>query len=155
LRIVSNSDRIEKQIDIAAPVSRVWRALTDHREFGEWFCVKIDAPFVPGQMSHGSVTWPGYEHLKWEALIEKIEPQSYFSFKWHPYAVDPKQDYSAEPMTLVEFHLEKSAKGSLLKVVESGFDKIPAARRSIAFLKNGEGWGQQMINIEKYVAKKP
>jgi uncharacterized protein YndB with AHSA1/START domain len=149
------SDRIEKQIDIAAPVARVWRALTDHREFGEWFRVKIDGPFVTGQPSRGYITWPGYEHLKWEALIEKIEPQSYFAFKWHPYAIDPKQDYSGEPMTLVEFHLEQSAKGTLLKVVESGFDKLPAARRSVAFLKNGEGWSQQMHNIEEYVAKNP
>jgi uncharacterized protein YndB with AHSA1/START domain len=149
------SDRIEKQIDIAAPVSRVWRALTDHREFGEWFRVKIDAPFIAGQVSRGHTTWPGYEHLKWEALIQKIEPQRYFSFQWHPYAVDPKQDYSGEPMTLVEFHLEKSTKGSLLKVVESGFDKLPVARRSVAFLKNGEGWGQQITNIEDYVAKNP
>ena len=149
------SDRIEKQIDISAPVYRVWRALTDHREFGEWFCVKIHAPFAAGQVSRGHITWPGYEHLKWEARIHKIEPQSHFSFQWHPYAIDPNQDYSGEPMTLVEFHLEKSAKGTLLKVVESGFDKIPAARRSIAFLKNGEGWGQQMTNIEEYVAKNP
>jgi uncharacterized protein YndB with AHSA1/START domain len=148
-------DRIEKQIDIAAPVSRVWRALTDHREFGEWFRVKIDAPFTAGQVSRGHITWPGYEHLKWEALIQKIEPQTYFSFQWHPYAIDAKQDYSDEPMTLVEFHLEKSTKGSLLKVVESGFDKLSVVRRSVAFLKNGEGWGQQMTNIEEYVAKNP
>jgi uncharacterized protein YndB with AHSA1/START domain len=149
------SDRIEKQIDIVAPVARVWRALTDHREFGEWFRVKIDAPFTEGQVSRGHITWPGYEHLKWEAVIQKIEPQTYFSLQWHPYAIDPKQDYSDEPMTLVEFHLVKSTKGSLLKVVESGFDKLPAARRSMAFLKNGEGWGQQMTNIEEYVAKNP
>jgi len=149
------SDRIEKQIDIAAPVSRVWRALTDHREFGEWFRVKIDGPFVAGQASRGYITWPGYEHLKWEATIQKIEPEKYFSFTWHPYAIDPKHDYSKEPTTLVEFHLEKAAVGTRLKVIESGFDKIPFERRAEAFLKNDGGWTQQMANIKEYVAKKP
>jgi uncharacterized protein YndB with AHSA1/START domain len=149
------SDRIEKQIDIAAPVSRVWRALTDHREFGEWFRVKIDGPFVAGQASRGYITWPGYEHLKWEATIQKIEPEKYFSFTWHPYAIDPKHDYSKEPTTLVEFHLEKAAAGTRLKVIESGFDKIPFERRAEAFLKNDGGWTQQMANIKEYVAKKP
>lgn len=149
------SDRIEKQIEIAAPLARVWRALTDHREFGEWFRVKIDGPFVAGQKSTGYMTWPGYEHLKWEVLIVKIEPQRYFSFQWHPYAIDPKQDYSAEPMTLVEFHLEKTATGTNLEVIESGFDRIPAARRAEAFLKNTGGWTQQMGNINDYVAAKP
>ena len=149
------SDRIEKQIDIAAPVSRVWRALTDHREFGEWFRVKIDSPFVAGQASRGYITWPGYEHLKWEATIQKIEPEKYFSFTWHPYAIDPKHDYSKEPTTLVEFHLEKAAAGTRLRVIESGFDKIPFERRAEAFLKNDGGWTQQMANIKEYVAKKP
>jgi uncharacterized protein YndB with AHSA1/START domain len=149
------SDRIEKQIDIAAPVSRVWRALTDHREFGEWFRVKIDGPFVAGQASRGYITWPGYEHLKWEATIQKIEPEKYFSFTWHPYAIDPKHDYPKEPTTLVEFHLEKAAAGTRLKVIESGFDKIPFERRAEAFLKNDGGWTQQMANIKEYVAKKP
>jgi len=149
------SDRIEKQIDIAAPVSRVWRALTDHREFGEWFRVKIDGPFVAGQASRGYITWPGYEHLKWEATIQKIEPEKYFSFTWHPYAIDPKHDYSKEPTTLVEFHLEKAAAGTRLRVIESGFDKIPFERRAEAFLKNDGGWTQQMANIKEYVAKKP
>ena len=149
------SDRIEKQIDIAAPVSRVWRALTDHREFGEWFRVKIDGPFVAGQASRGYITWPGYEHLKWEATIQKIEPEKYFSFTWHPYAIDPKHGYSKEPTTLVEFHLEKADAGTRLKVIESGFDKIPFERRAEAFLKNDGGWTQQMANIKEYVAKKP
>jgi uncharacterized protein YndB with AHSA1/START domain len=98
-------DSIERQIDIAAPVSRVWRALTDHREFGEWFRVKLEGPFVAGQISRGHFTWPGYEHLKWEATVQKIEPEKIFSFTWHPYAIDPNYDYSREPTTLVEFHL--------------------------------------------------
>ncbi len=147
------NDRIEKRIELKAPVSRVWRALTDYREFGQWFCVKIDGPFVAGQVSRGHITYPGYEHLKWEAVVEKMEPERLFSYTWHPYAVDPKADYSKETPTLVEFTLEKTANGTLLTVVESGFDKIPAARRDEAFRRNEGGWAEQMKNVEKYVAK--
>ncbi|MGB6546911.1 MAG: SRPBCC family protein [Candidatus Acidiferrales bacterium] len=148
-------DRIEKRIEIKAPVSRVWRALTDHREFGEWFRVKLEGPFVPGQVSHGHVTYPGYEHLKWEVVVQKMEPQRLFSFTWHPYAVDPEMDYAKETPTLVEFKLEKTAAGTLLVLTESGFAKIPAARQLEAFRKNDGGWTEQMKNIEAYVAQKP
>ena len=148
------NDRIEKQIDLKAPVSRVWRALTDYREFGEWFRVKLEGPFVAGQVSRGQLTFPGYEHLQMEIAVQKIEPERYFSYTWHPYAVDPKVDYSQETPTLVEFTLEKSAKGTLLKVTESGFDKIPSARRLEAFRMNENGWGQQLKSIENYVAKR-
>jgi len=147
------SDRIEKRIELAAPVSRVWRALTDHREFGEWFRVKLDGPFVPGQVSRGHMTYPGYEHLKWEAVVQKMEPERLFSFTWHPYAVDPNMDYSKEPSTLVEFSLEKTAAGTLLVLAESGFDKIPSNRRLEAFRKNDGGWTAQMNNIENHVAQ--
>ena len=147
------SNVIEKRIELAAPPSRVWRALTDHREFGEWFRVNLDGPFVPGQVSRGNIAYPGYEHLKWEATVQKMEPERLFSYTWHPYAVDPKADYSKETPTLVEFTLEKTAKGTLLTVVESGFDKVPAARRPEAFRRNEGGWAEQMKNIEKYVAK--
>ena len=99
------NDRIEKRIELRAPVSRVWRALTDHREFGEWFRVKLDGPFVPGEISTGHITYPGYEHLKWEAIVQKLEAETVVSFTWHPYAIDPKVDYSNEPATLVEFRL--------------------------------------------------
>jgi len=146
-------DRIEKRIELKAPVSRVWRALTDHREFGEWFRVKIDGPFVPGQVSLGHITYPGYEHPKWEAVVQKMEPERLFSFTWHPYAIDPKMDYSNEPQTLVEFRLEPTATGTLLFVTESGFDKIPSHRRDEAFRTNDGGWTQQMKNIESHVAK--
>jgi uncharacterized protein YndB with AHSA1/START domain len=149
------SDCIEKHIELKAPVSRVWRALTDHREFGEWFRVKLDEPFVPGRVSRGQITYPGYEHLKWEVVVEKMEPERLFSFRWHPYAVDPKMDYSKEPATLVEFRLEKTSSGTLLKVTESGFDKVPAGRRLEAFRMNEGGWTQQMKNIERHVAHKP
>lgn len=149
------SDRIEKSIELKASVSRVWRAITDHGEFGEWFRVKIDGPFKPGQVSTGQVTYPGYEHLKWEAVVQKMEPEKLFSFTWHPAAVDAKKDYSKEPSTLVEFRLEKTATGTRLKVIESGFDKIPSERRLEAFRMNEGGWETQMKNIENYVAIKP
>jgi len=147
------TDRIEKQIELKAPVSRVWRALTDHREFGEWFRVRIDGPFVPGQVSTGNITYPGYEHLKWEAVVQKMEPEKLFSFTWHPYAIDPKMDYSGEPQTLVEFTLDPVPGGTLLRVTESGFDKIPGNRRAEAFRMNDGGWAQQMKNIEKHVTQ--
>ena len=149
------TDRVEKRIELKAPVARVWRALTDYREFGEWFLVKIDGPFVPGDVSRGHITHPGYEHLQWEAVVKAMEPERLFSFTWHPYAVDPKMDYSAEPQTLVEFRLEKTAEGTLLTVTESGFDRIPAGRRAEAFLRNDGGWAEQMKNIERHVAEKP
>ena len=147
--------RIEKRIDLKAPVSRVWRALTDYREFGEWFRVKLEGPFVPGQVSRGHITYPGYEHIKWEAVVQKMEPERLFSYTWHPYAVDPSQDYSEETPTLVEFRLEKTAGGTLLIVTESGFENIPAERRQEAFRANDGGWAAQMRNIEAYVALKP
>src|SRR6202165_5295888 len=146
---------IEKRVELKAPVSRVWRALTDYREFGEWFQVKLDGPFVAGQVSRGHITHPGYEHVKWEAVVQKMEPEQLFSYTWHPYAIDPKVDYSQEIPTLVEFTLEKSEKGTLLKVIESGFDKIPSDRRMEAFRMNENGWGQQLKNIENYVAARP
>ena len=149
------NDRIEKEIELRAPVYRVWRALTDYREFGEWFQVKLEGPFVAGQVSCGQLTFPGYEHLRMEVAVQKIEPERYFSYTWHPYAIDPKVDYSQETPTLVEFRLEKSAKGTLLKVTESGFDKIPSSRRLEAFRMNDNGWAQQLKHIESYVAERP
>jgi uncharacterized protein YndB with AHSA1/START domain len=146
-------NRIEKRIELKAPVSRVWRALTDYREFGEWFRVKLDGPFVAGQISRGHITYPGYEHLQWEVVVQSMEPEHLFSFTWHPYAVDPKIDYSKETSTLVEFGLEKSAVGTLLRVTESGFDQIPSDRRLEAFLRDDGGWAEQMRNIEAYVAQ--
>ena len=145
--------QIEKRIELKAPVSRVWRALTDYREFGQWFRVKLDGPFVPGQIVRGQITYPGYEHVKWEAVVQKMEPERLFSFTWHPYAVDSKIDYSKETSTLVEFRLEKTSKGALLLLTESGFDKIPSDRRLEAFRRNDGGWTEQMKNIENHVAQ--
>jgi len=145
------NDRIEKSIELKAPLPRVWRALTDHQEFGTWFRVRLDGPFAPGQVSRGQVTYPGYEHLRWEAVVQKIEPERLFSFTWHPYAVEQSVDYSVEPSTLVEFTLEKTRDGTRLRVVESGFDKLPSHRRDLAFRMNEGGWAAQMENIAKHV----
>ena len=149
------TDRIEKSVELKAPVSRVWRALTDHHEFGSWFRVKLDGPFVPSRTVRGQITYPGYEHLKWEAVVQKMEPERLFSFTWHPYAIDPNQDYSSEVPTLVEFTLEKIAAGTLLRVVESGFDKLPDKRRLEAFRMNEGGWSEQMKNIAQHVEQAP
>jgi len=143
--------QIEKRIELKAPLSRVWRALTDYREFGEWFRVNLDGPFAPGKTARGYITYPGYEHLKFEAVVQKMEPEKLFSLTWHPYAVDPQTDYSTEAPTLVEFKLEKTATGTLLTVTESGFDKIPANRRAEAFRMNEGGWATQLENIKKYL----
>lgn len=146
------TDRIEKTIELKAPVSRVWRALTDHKEFGTWFRVELEGPFVPGQIVRGRITHPGYEQLRWEAKVETMERERRFAFTWHPYAIDPKVDYSNEPPTLVEFTLEKIPAGTLLRVVESGFDKLPPKRRAEAFPMNDKGWSIQVENIAKYLA---
>ncbi|HEX3446313.1 MAG TPA: SRPBCC family protein, partial [Chthoniobacterales bacterium] len=142
------NNTIEKRIELKAPVSRIWRALTDHHEFGAWFRVKLDAPFEPGQISRGRITYPGYEHVKWEATVQKMEPERLFSFTWHPYAIDPAVDYSAEPTTLVEFGLEPKDGGTVLTLKESGFDAIPKDRQFEAFRTNDSGWTEQMKNIE-------
>lgn len=149
------TDRIEKQIELKAPISRVWRALTDYREFGEWFQVKLDGPFEPGQAMTGHITYPGYEHIKWKAVVQKMEKEKLFSFTWHPYAIDPDVDYSGETPTLVEFRLEETATGTRLLLVESGFDKVPAHRRDEAFRMNDGGWTEQMKNIEAHVTATP
>ena len=146
-----DADRIEQQIELKAPRGRVWRALTDHREFSAWFGVNLESPFVSGQSTAGQITFPGYEHVRMEVVVQKIEPESYFSYTWHPYAIEPGVDYSQEPPTLVEFNLEENANGTLLKVTESGFEKIPAHRRSEAFRMNSHGWEEQLKNIEEHV----
>ena len=150
---------IEKQVELNAPVPRVWRALTDHRQFGEWFRVKLDGPFVQGEISRGTMTYPGFEHVKWEAAIQRVEPEKLFSFTWsHPKSFDAatySPDYSREPTTLVEFRLEPTATGTRLTVIESGFDKLPVDRRDEALRRNEGGWVEQMKNISNYVAKNP
>jgi uncharacterized protein YndB with AHSA1/START domain len=145
------SDFIKKQIELKAPVSRVWHALTDYRQFGAWFRVNLEGPFTEGRVTRGRNTYPGVENFLMEFFVEKIEPQSFFAYKWHPYAIQPEVDYSQETPTLVEFRLEPIAGGTLLSVRESGFDAIPAARRDEAFRKHESGWSWQLGNIETYV----
>lgn len=149
-----STDRIEKQLQLNAPRSRVWRALTNAEEFGAWFEVKLEGAFTPGASLMGRITHAGYEHIRVEFSVERIEPEVFFSYRWHPYAIDPNIDYSVEPMTLVEFRLEEVAGGTLLQICESGFDRVPLARRAEAFRMNSDGWSGQLKNIERYVAKK-
>ena len=148
----TGTDRIEKQIRLSVPRARVWRAVTDPQEFGQWFGVKLSGAVAPVAKLRGAITHPGYEHLTFEATVETVEPEKRFSFRWHPYAIEPGVDYSSEPTTLVVFTLEEVEGGTLLKVVESGFDNIPAARRAKAFEMNSNGWAIQMENIKKHLA---
>jgi uncharacterized protein YndB with AHSA1/START domain len=151
----SSTDRIEREILLKAPLSRVWSALSNPEEFGAWFGVAFEAkPFVVGEHARGRITYPGYEHLVLEILIVKIDPERSLSFRWHPHAVDSSVDYSKEPTTLVEFELKEVEGGVLLRLVESGFDNIPPSRRLEAFRMNSGGWDEQMENIEKHVATK-
>jgi uncharacterized protein YndB with AHSA1/START domain len=145
------SNRIEKNIELKAPIERVWRALTDYKEFGEWFRVKLDGPFVPGEPSTGRIAYPGYEHVKWEARTVRMEAPRLFSFTWHPYAVDPDVDYSNETPTLVEFRLEPAENGTRLTIIESGFDALPSARKPDALRMNDSGWSGQIKNIQAHV----
>jgi len=148
-----STDRIEREMLLKAPRARVWRALSNPEEFGNWFGVNLKGQkFVAGQTARGQITIPGYEHVVFEVLVESVEPERLLSMRWHPYAIDPKVDYSQEPTTLIEFRLKDAPGGTLLTLVESGFDQIPPARRLEAFRMNSGGWDQQMKSIEKHVA---
>lgn len=150
------TDRIEKRFEVRAPQARVWRALADATEFGTWFGMKIDSDFVPGRTAKGEITFSpnGLEPrtVIFELQVQKIEPEHYFSYRWHPYAVDPKIDYSAEPTTLVEFRLEPVADGTRVTIIESGFDQIPLARRAEAYRMDDKGWDGQMKRLSNHVA---
>jgi uncharacterized protein YndB with AHSA1/START domain len=146
-------NEIEKQIDVKAPLSRVWRALTDYREFGQWFQVRLDGPFVPGQACAGAMTYPGFEGKPFTVVVKEIQPERLFSYTWHPYALDPDRDYDAEPQTLVVFTLHEIAGGTRLTVNESGFDSLPADRREEAFSMNEGGWEAQLQNVARHVAQ--
>ena len=149
---VVSTDRIEKTIVLRAPRSRVWNAIADAEQFGQWFRVQLTGPFVQGSTVRGQITHPGYEHVTMEVFVERIEPERYFSYRWHPYAIEAGVDYSQEPTTLVEFTLDDAPGGTKLTIVESGFDRIPAARRAEAFRMNERGWDGQIKNIERHVA---
>lgn len=148
-------DRIDKKILLRAPRSRVWRALTDAREFSEWFRVDLRGQFASGKEISGQVRYPGYEHLTMTVRVERMDPERLFSFRWHPAAIDPKVDYSGEPTTLVEFRLEDAPEGTLLTVTESGFQALPVARQGFAHEANSGGWEEQLRNIERHVAGHP
>jgi uncharacterized protein YndB with AHSA1/START domain len=151
----TSTDRIERQILIKAPRSRVWRALANAEEFGKWFGVTLKGKnFAPGERVQGPITISGYEHVVFDVVIERIEPEKLLSFRWHPYAVDPAIDYSKEERTLVTFELKDAGEGTMLSVVESGFDKVPPARRMEAFRMNSGGWEAQLHNIEQHVTKR-
>jgi uncharacterized protein YndB with AHSA1/START domain len=145
-------DRIEKQVTLDAPRSRVWRALTDVAQFNAWFGVKLSAPFAPGAEVSGQITIRDYDHVTMTIWIEAMEPERFFSFRWHPYAIEPGVDYAAEPTTLVSFTLEDAGQGTRLTIVESGFDAIPESRRAKAFAMNSSGWSGQAENIRKFLA---
>lgn len=146
-----DENRIEKHVRLKSAPTRVWKALTDHQEFGQWFGVKLDGPFAVGQTVTGKLTYPGFEHMQWAVDVKTMEVERLFAFTWHPYAIDVNVDYSTETPTLVEFSLTPDGSGTHLVVTESGFDKIPANRRLEAFRMDSEGWIEQMENIAKYV----
>jgi uncharacterized protein YndB with AHSA1/START domain len=148
----TTTDCIEKRVVLQAPRARVWRALTDATEFGAWFRVRLEGPFVEGATVRGRITHPGYEHVIMEVRVERIEPEQYFSYRWHPYAVDPSVDYASEPTTLVEFRLADAPEGTLLTITESGFDRLPAGRRAEAYRRNEDGWTAQAGNIARHVS---
>lgn len=149
---LSTTDRIEKQIVLDAPRARVWRALTDVKQFNQWFGAALTSPFAPDTEVTGHLTVRNYEHVKMQLWIETMEPERYFAFRWHPFAIHPDVDYSAEPTTLVTFTLEDVADGTQLTIVESGFDAIPESRRQMAFASNAKGWAGQAENIRKFLA---
>jgi uncharacterized protein YndB with AHSA1/START domain len=148
----ADHERIEKKMLLRAPRSKVWRALTRAEEFSTWFRIKMEGDFEVGKVIVGHSMMPGYEHLTMEVTIERMEAERFFSYRWHPYAIDPNVDYSKEPTTLVEFRLEDADGGTLLTVTESGFERIPEARRAEAFKMNSHGWGAQLDNIKCHVA---
>ena len=147
----SSTDRIEKQIDLQATPARVWRALSDYREFSQWFRIDLESPLVPGATTRGRITHPGYEHVVMDLVVKAMEPERYFAYAWHPNALEKGVDYSTEQPTLVEFRLEPIPTGTRLTIVESGFDALPPERRETAFRGNSRGWDGQMKNIAAHV----
>jgi len=148
-----STDQIKKTVFLQASRARIWKALSDINEFGDWFGVKLNGQFVPGSHLRGKVTHQGYEHYPFEIMIDRVEPRRLLSWRWHPNAVDSKVDYSSEPTTLVVFELEDAPGGTQLTLVESGFDGIPESRRSEAHRGNEQGWTMQMESIQRHVTQ--
>jgi len=146
------AESIVKAVELEAPVSRVWRALADSTEFGRWFGVKLDGPFKPGCVSTGMMTYPGYEHYPWRAVVERMDHEKLLSFRWHDFDENSGVDVSDQPMTLVEFRLETLTHGTRLTITESGFDAIPYPRRLEVLRGNAEGWDFQANNIASHLA---
>ncbi len=146
-----STDRIEKLVTLDAPRSRVWRALTDYTQFNQWFGVGLTSPFIAGAEVTGKMASPKYAHITVTIWIDAVEPERFFSFRWHPYAIEEGIDFSAEPTTLVTFTLEDAGASTRLTIVESGFDAIPESRRAKAFSMNERGWAAQAENLRKFV----
>jgi uncharacterized protein YndB with AHSA1/START domain len=151
MKLHNATDRIEKEIVLRAPRSRVWHALADAEQFGAWFGMEVEGAFAPGARVQAR-SLPGHGNMTIEIAIERMDPETRMSYRWHPYAIESGVDYSSEPTTLVEFQLEEVEEGTRLAVVESGFDRIPAARRAEALRMNDAGWAEQLENIARYVA---
>lgn len=160
--MTSSTNRIEKQVLLQASLERVWSAISNAKEFGSWFGVQFDDAFVEGEQTTGEIvpttvdpevakSQEPYEGQPFEITIERIKPMHHFSFRWHPYAIDPDFDYSKEPTTLIVFELEETDGGTLLSITESGFDSIPLERRAKAFEMNDQGWKAQLTLISKYL----
>jgi len=149
----STADRIERQVRLRHPRTRVWRALTDSREFGQWFGAVFTEAFEPGARLRGRITHKGYEHMTMDITIERMEPERLFAWRWHPGAAAPGESFASEPETTVVFELAEVPGGTLLTVVESGFDQIPLARRGRALKDNEGGWTAQMKAIEDYLGR--
>ena len=146
------TDRIERRVQIKAPRPRVWRALSNAEEYGDWFGANLKGQsFAPGKRAQGPITIAGHEHSTFDVVVERVEPEKLLSYRWHPYAMDPAVDYSKEERTLVTFTLEDAAGGTLLTVTETGFDKVPPGRRMEAFRMNSGGWDWQMKRIDQHV----
>lgn len=148
---MSETDRITKLVELKAPISRVWKAVTDHEQFGAWFRVKLEGPFVPGQITSGRITYPGHEGLLWRALVDRMEPEHLFSFSWFPFEVDPGEEFTTGPSTRVTFQLEPTPEGTRLTITESGFDALDDPRALEALRRNSEGWDIQVGNIIAHV----
>jgi len=148
----ASQDRIEKTVDLKAPVARVWRAITDYRQFGEWFRVRLDGPFEVGKTTTGQITYPGYEHMTWTSVTEQLEPERLFAFSWPPGDVDPDTRYDDDAKVIVEFHLEPIDGGTRLTIVETGFLQFPEPKRLEVLRSNEQGWDIQAENIAQYVA---
>jgi uncharacterized protein YndB with AHSA1/START domain len=150
---MTSTDRIHKQVTLRAPRARVWQALADPQQLGSWFKVAFDdsVHFQTGRQVRGRVSYPGYEHLQFEATIDRMEPERVLAWRWHPQPIEPGHDYASEPTTLVTFELEDVGDGTRLTLTESGFDAIPPERRGEAFRGNADGWAEQMVNIQRYV----